>query len=232
MNVIITGGSKGIGKAIAEKFAAEGARLILTSRNMDKLNETKAAINLNYPATTIDVYATDLSVKENVRLLANYCLEKFTPDILVNNAGVYTPGNCFDEEDLAMEKIMNINFFSAYHLTRFLLPSMIKNSSGHIFNISSVAGLKPYKGGGSYSVSKFALNGFSQNLRMELMQYGIKVTSIFSGPVLTDSWAGFDNSQQRIMEPSDIAEMVLSATRLSKQAVVDDIVIRPQLGEL
>ncbi len=109
---------------------------------------------------------------------------------------------------------------------------MMARKSGHIFNMCSVASVKAYPGGGSYSISKFALNGFSQNLRHELMPHGIKVTGVFPGAVLTDSWGNYDNTDKRIMEPSDIAEMIFAATQLSPQAVVEDIIIRPLLGDL
>jgi short-subunit dehydrogenase len=131
-----------------------------------------------------------------------------------------------------MELMMNINFYSAYYLTIDLLPDMLKNKQGHIFNICSVASLKAYDGGGSYSVSKFALHGFSMNLRHELKNKGIKVTTVFPGATYTDTWGDFNNSNNRIMEADDIAKMILSATELSSQAVVEEILIRPQLGDL
>ena len=86
--------------------------------------------------------------------------------------------------------------------------------------------------GGSYSISKFALLGFSKNLREELKPFGIKVTAVLPGAVMTDSWEGFDNSTKRIMEANDIANLVVAAASLSDQAVVEDIVIRPLLGDL
>ena len=128
--------------------------------------------------------------------------------------------------------MIDVNFYSAYYLTRHLVPFMIKKSTCHIFNICSVAALKAYPGGSSYSISKFALNGFSQNLRLELMNHGIKVTAVFPGAALTDTWSNYDNSDKRIMEANDIATMVFSATQLSVQAVVEEITIRPQLGDL
>ncbi len=127
---------------------------------------------------------------------------------------------------------MNPNLYSAYHLTRRLTPQMIKKSSGHIFNVCSVASLEAYEGGGGYSISKFAMHGFNQNLRHELKTKGIKVTGVYPGAVLTDSWGDFDNSSNRIMEASDIAAMIHVSTKLSVQAVPEQIILRPQLGEL
>ena len=89
-------------------------------------------------------------------------------DVLVNNAGTFIPGNVYDEGEGVLEKQMEINLYSAYHLTRLLLPPMMKQKSGHIFNICSIASLQAYPNGGAYSISKFALAGFSKNLRHEM----------------------------------------------------------------
>jgi short-subunit dehydrogenase len=108
----------------------------------------------------------------------------------------------------------------------------MQRGTGHIFNICSIASLQAYPNGGSYSISKFALHGFTRNLREELKPTGVKVTGVYPGAVLTDSWGGFDNSGGRIMEVSDVALMIYQATQLSPQACVEDIVLRPQLGDL
>ena len=115
---------------------------------------------------------------------------------------------------------------------RTLLPSMLQRGTGHIFNICSIASLQPYPNGGSYSISKYALHGFTQNLREELKPTGIKVTGVYPGAVLTDSWGNFDYSSGRIMETDDVAKMVLQAAQLSPQACVEQIVLRPRLGDL
>ena len=104
--------------------------------------------------------------------------------------------------------------------------------SGHIFNVCSIAGLQAYANGGSYSISKFALAGFTKNLREELKPHHVKVTAVYPGAVMTNSWGDYDNSAHRIMEAQDIATMIIAATKLSAQAVVEDIVLRPQLGDL
>jgi short-subunit dehydrogenase len=232
MNIIITGGSRGMGKAMAFEFAATASHIILCARNLERLESTKNEIIQKFPACTIDVFSVDLSIKSEVKRFADFCLHKFTPDILINNAGTYTPGNTMDGNDENLENMMHLNFYSAFYLTKHLLPSMIHQKRGHIFNICSIAALRAYDGGGTYSISKFALNGLSQNLRHELKPHGIKVTAVFPGAVLTDSWGDFDNSNHRIMEASDIAKMVFAASTLSPQAVVEEIIIRPQLGDL
>ncbi len=232
MNVVITGASRGIGFAIASEFARHGHRLLLTSRSEVKLYKALEALQATYPGVSISAKAFDLSIKEEAIAFAEWCLAKDTPDVLVNNTGIFKPGNVSDEADGIVEQQMAANLYSAYYVTRKLLPSMQLNRRGHIFNICSVAALKAYAGGGAYSISKFALYGFSQNLRQELLPHGIKVTAVLPGAVMTDSWSGFDNSKKRIMEATDIAKMIYAATQLSAAACVEDIIIRPQQGDL
>ena len=232
MNIVITGAARGIGKAIAEKFAANEHTLFLCARKQETLESAMVELQKKFPNSTIHIMVADLSVKANADAFADWCLTFAAPDVLINNAGGFVPGNILDEADGNLENMMNNNLFSAYHLTKKLAPAMVNNGSGHIFNICSVASLQAYNGGGSYSISKFALNGFSQNLRHELKAHNIKVTAVFPGAVFTDSWAGFDNSNNRIMEANDIAAMIVACTKLSAAAVPEEIVMRPQLGDL
>lgn len=233
MNVIITGASKGIGKSIAATFAADGATLFLCARNETALNKTVEELQKTYPQSKINARVADVSKKEEVVKFGQWILSEVDSiDVLINNAGQFIPGSIFNEADGMLEQMMDTNLYSAYHLTRTLLPLMMSKKLGHIFNICSVASLQAYPHGGSYSISKFALMGFSKNLREELKATNIKVTAVYPGAVLTDSWGDFDNSKNRIMEIEDVAAMVFAATRLSAQAVVEDIIIRPQLGDL
>jgi len=232
MNVVITGASRGIGKSIAELFAAEGHDLFLSSLSEVPLYKTLEELVTKYPSVSIKAKPFDLGDKEQAKQFGAWCLSHATPDILINNAGGFEPGSIYNEREGLLEKLMAINLYSAYHLTRTLLPKMMKRKSGHIFNMCSIAATKAYSNGGAYSISKYAMNGFSKNLREELKPFGIKVTSLFPGAVLTDSWGDFDNSSGRIMEADDIAKIILTSTRLSPGACVEEIVIRPQLGDL
>ncbi|MBL7745706.1 MAG: SDR family oxidoreductase [Chitinophagaceae bacterium] len=236
MNVVITGASRGIGKAVAEIFAAQEYDLFLSSRNGVALYKATEELMTKYPGATIRAKPFDLSKKEEAMALGNWCLDFAVPDILVNNAGLFEPGSVYNEPEGTLENQIATNLYSAYHLTRTLLPEMMKRPSTepgrHIFNICSVASLHAYENGGAYSISKFALYGFSKNLREEMKSYGIKVTSVHPGAVMTDSWGNFDNSSKRIMEAEDIAKMIYAASQLSPQACVEDIIIRPQLGDL
>ena len=232
MNVVITGASQGIGFAIAEIFANAGYTLSLCSKTKENIAAAGNSLAVKYPHATIHFTHADLSEKEQCTKFANWCLEKGTPTILINNAGFFSPGNIQDEADNALEQQMAVNLYSAYHTTRALLPAMLKMGKGHIFNICSIASLNAYAQGGSYSISKFALLGFSKNLRLELKDKGIKVTAVCPGATYTNSWNGSGIDPMRIMESEDIAKMIFAAAHLSPQAVVEDIVMRPQKGDL
>ncbi|MEO6290384.1 MAG: SDR family oxidoreductase, partial [Ginsengibacter sp.] len=183
--------------------------------------------------TTTKYFAVDLSEKSGVVKFTDWLFsQNIFVDILINNAGQFIPGSVHSEEEGTLEKLINVNLYSAYHLTRALLPSMMKERKGHIFNICSIASLKAYNNGGAYSISKFALMGFSKNLREEMKPYNIKVTAVYPGAVLTSSWEGADIDPGRILEADDITEMIFAASKLSPQACVEDIIIRPQAGDL
>lgn len=231
MNVIITGASKGIGKAIAMEFASHGHNLILCSRNGVALYKTVEALQTEYPSISIKATTFDLSTA--AAAFGNWVLDTgWVPDILINNAGLFEPGSVHNEPEGLLENQMATNVYSAYHLTRTVLPKMMEKRAGHIFNICSIASLHAYKNGGAYSISKFAMDGFSRNLREEMKEYGIKVTAVYPGAVLTDSWGDYDNSNHRIMEAADVAKMIYAASQLSIGACVEQIILRPQLGDL
>jgi short-subunit dehydrogenase len=233
LNVIITGASRGLGKAMAEIFAASGHNLYITSRSETKLYKATEELMTKFPQVTIKAKPFDLSKKEQAKEFGHWVLNfGVSVDILINNAGSFTGANVHDEEEGALEEMIETNLYSAYHLTRVLIPKMIQQKFGHIFNMSSIAGLKAYPGGGSYSISKFALHGLSVNLREELKQHNIKVTTVFPGATYTDSWASSGIKKERLMEAGDIAKMIFAASQLSPQACVEDIILRPQLGDL
>jgi short-subunit dehydrogenase len=234
MNAVITGASKGIGKAIADQLFSKGINISICSRNMDDLIDLKQELISNYTHhPKIHLFQADVSKKDQVLSYADDIKAQLgTVDILINNAGIFIPGSLEDEEDGALEAMIDTNLYSAYHLTRALLPEMKAAGSGHIFNMCSVASIKAYPNGGSYAISKFALLGFSKCLREELKPTNIKVTSILPGATWSNSWAGVELPEDRLMQASDIAEIVWSALSMSPSAVMEEIIIRPQLGDL
>lgn len=235
MNIVITGASKGLGKAIAEAFAKDetGHNFFLCARNTTDLEATGKDIQARFPQNKINVKSCDVSDKTSLIQFAAW-IHSYTGkiDILVNNAGIYLPGSAYGEDNGMLEKMMEVNLYSAWHLTRMILPGMITEKSGHIFNICSIASLHAYPNGGAYSISKFALYGFSKNLREEMKPHGIKVTHVLPGAAYTDSWSGSGVDPNRIMEAADVGKMVHAAAQLSPQACVEEIILRPQLGDL
>ncbi|MEQ6168928.1 MULTISPECIES: SDR family oxidoreductase [unclassified Ekhidna] len=230
--VVITGGTKGIGRALVERFASEGWPVATCSRNEDDLEVLRKEINEKHKVL-IHTFAADLSKKEGVKSFVEFVRMTAKPvEILINNTGVFNPGSVLEEEDGALEQMINTNLYSAYHLTRALAPAMKQNKSGHIFNLCSVASLKAYPNGGSYSISKFALYGFSQAIREELKDFGVRVTSVLAGAVKTPSWDGVDIPEERFMKPEDIAETIYTSYRLSERSVIEEVVLRPQLGDI
>ncbi|MBZ5857902.1 SDR family NAD(P)-dependent oxidoreductase [Flavihumibacter profundi] len=232
MNIVITGASKGIGKALAEQFAANGNTLFLCSRGETGLYQALGELAQRFPEVTIKAMPADVSDKQQVDQFAAWVLSAAVPDIIINNAGQFIPGSIHQEDEGVLDQMLKLNLYSAYHVTRSFLPEMIQRGSGHIFNICSIASLHAYNNGGSYGISKYALLGLTRNLREEMKPHGIKVTAVMPGAAYTASWEGAGIDPGRIMKASDIAIIIEAASRLSPQACVEDIVLRPQLGDL
>ncbi len=230
---VITGASKGLGKAIAAQFAAIGYDLVVCSRNEVTLYKAVEELYAQYPSISIKARPCDLATKKGCEDFTGWILSLGIPvDVLVNNAGQFVPGSVYNEPEGHLEQMMEANFYSAYHVTRSLINKMIEQKSGHIFNLCSIASIQAYSNGGSYGISKFALLGFGKNLREEMKPFGVKVTNVIPGAAYTDSWAASGMEASRFMEPSDIAKMIVAASQLSPQACVEDIVLRPQLGDI
>lgn len=232
MRAVITGATKGIGLAIANIFAANGYDLAICSRKAEELKRVANEIEQKYHKKVI-FKPTDLSKKNETIDFAKFILDQWSHiDVIINNAGVYIGGAIEDEADGTLETMIQTNLYSAYYLTKSILPVMIEAKKGHIINICSIASKIAYPNGGSYSISKFALLGFSKVLREELKSKNIRVTSILPGATWSDSWTGVDLPKDRLMDASDIAKIVWMSHSISDNAVVEDITIRPLLGDL
>jgi len=233
MKVVVTGGTKGIGKALVELFLAKGADLAFCARNKAEVNAYINDLSSRYPDQNIIGSAADLSNKEDRLGFVDFVKTQWSSlDILINNAGVFLPGEVHLEPEGNLESQIETNLYSAYHITRGLLPLMLPKKSGHIFNMCSVASFFAYPNGGSYSISKFALLGFSKVLRKEMEDKGIKVTAVMPGATWSNSWAGVDLPKERLMEANDVALTIWQTTQLSDSAVVEELIMRPQLGDL
>lgn len=233
MKIVITGSTKGIGWAIASLLAEDGHDIFLSGRDENELAQRKAHLQGINPTGDIQSFAADLSNKQGVNSLGEAILGVWeTVDVLINNAGVFLPGKITEEEEGTLEKQINTNLYSAYYLTRLVMPGIRKSKNAAIFNMCSIASKIAYPNGGSYSISKFALLGFTKVLREELKTENIKVCAILPGATWSNSWAGVDLPKERLMEANDIALAVQSAIKMSPSAVIEEIILRPQLGDL
>lgn len=230
--VLITGSTKGMGNAIARKFASHNFDLVLIARSDKDLQEQKKGLIDDFKIN-IHCISADLSEKKQITKIINHLDElNLVPDVLVNNLGVYQMSTILDEDDTSMEKIMNLNFYPGYYLTKALLPMMIQRDSGHIFSICSYANIHPVKEAFAYSVSKYAVYGFIKTLRETLLNTNIKSTAVIPGSTLTTSWEGTSISDERFILVEDIAETIYLASNLSKGACLEEVVIRPQHGQV
>ena len=177
--IIITGGTSGIGRALAEEFGSHGSKVLITGRNKEQLEATVSA--LQSKGIQIEGFAGDVSVEEDNLKMADTAINRFgTIDVLINNAGISMRA-LFEEVDLdVIKKVMDINFFGALYATKYCLPEIVKNR-GSVVGISSIAGYRGLPGRTGYSASKFALNGFLEVLRTEYLKRGVHVLTACPG---------------------------------------------------
>ena len=231
--IVVTGGTKGIGRAIIEKFSRHDFDIVTCSRNRQELDLLKTTLYKLNPSINVFIRQADLSDKNQTKEFCEFVRMLQRPiDVLVNNAGYFLPGQIVTEAEDTLEKMINANVYSAYHTTRGIAAEMITKRAGHIFNMCSIASIKAYPNGGSYAISKFALLGFSKCLREELKEFGIRVTAVIAGATKTASWEGTNLPDERFMKVEDIADAIYATYTLSDRSVIEEIIIRPQLGDI
>ncbi|GAB3578162.1 SDR family oxidoreductase [Hymenobacter daeguensis] len=233
--IVVTGGSKGIGRAVVERFLRAGYPVATCARSAPDLATLTTELRANVPGAVLHTLPADLSQQADCARFAAFVLRLQLPvAVLVNNAGAFVPGRLQDEplDGSQLRQMLAVNLLSAYDVTLPLLPGLVAQGTGHIFNICSTASITAYPNGGSYGIAKHALLGFTKNLREELKASGVRVTAVLPGPTLTASWAGVELPTERFVQAEDVAEAVFSAHNLSAHAVVEELLIRPQLGDL
>lgn len=230
--VLITGASQGIGAATAEAFAAlPGTRLALVSRNAEKLARVADACRA-HGAEAI-VFPCDLTDDDAVvRMAADVQARMGVPDVLLNNAGAFTPAPLLETSPAAFRQQVDANLTSAFLVTHAFLPAMLARGTGHLFFMGSVASIRAYPGSVAYCASKHGLLGLARVVREETREAGLRVTTLLPGSTRTPSWDGTDEPDERFMAPEDVARAVLSAYEMSARTVVEEILLRPQLGDL
>ncbi|TAE27912.1 MAG: SDR family oxidoreductase [Candidatus Kapaibacterium sp.] len=228
----ITGASRGIGAACAKVLARTGAHLLLSARSQDALTNTIASLHseARYTIVPCDV-TSNTSVQAAYKEIA---FQHGAVDILVNNAGIgiFAPFAELSLDDA--EAMLRTNLHGAIACTQAVLPAMRGRTSGVIVNINSVAAVKTFAGASVYAASKAGLLAMSRVLREEVRKDGIKVIDLLVGATATDIWSVESRTEfePRMMQPDDIAEALLAALRLPPRIMPEELVLRPQHGDL
>ena len=233
--VFITGATSGIGRACAEKFAENNFNIIITGRRNELLEEVKKEIEKKY---TIDVTTLCFDVQNKTGVfdaINNLPNDKKNIDILINNAGLALGRDAFDEADITdWETMMSTNVNGLLYVSRALIEHL-KKSKGHIINIGSIAGKEVYENGNGYCASKFAVDAISKSMRIDLLKFGIKVTSINPGAVETEfSIVRFKGDKTKAdatykgltpLTANDIAETIYYCATLPTHVCINDLTI-------
>ncbi|MDP1579421.1 MAG: SDR family oxidoreductase [Candidatus Didemnitutus sp.] len=231
--VLITGGSQGIGAAIARMFAKEipGVRLALVARTEKKLQAVARSVEkLGAKAA---VFVCDVTDEAAVNAMAAAVHERFgRVDVLINNAGVFEGAPLLETSVAQFDRVVAASLRSTFLVSQAFVPGMVQRGIGDVFNLSSIAGLQAYPNGAAYCAAKFGVTGLTKVMRAELKDKGVRVCSVCPGATWTPSWANSGFTAERMMPATDIARAVLNVYQLSRKTVVEEIVLRPQLGDL
>lgn len=235
-NVFITGASSGIGKAMAYSFAKNGDDLILCARRLEKLEKIKFDIERKY-GVNVYVFELDVTKYDKVQKVIQKILEKVEKiDVLVNNAGLALGLDKFQDYDLTqMETMIDTNFKGLMYVSREIIPSMVKNDTGHIINIGSTAGIYSYGGAAVYCATKAAVRYLSDGIRIDTIDKNIKVSTLQPGIVETDfSQVRFSGDTKRAsdvykgieaLKAEDIAEIAVYVSNQPSHVQISDVTI-------
>lgn len=229
---LITGASRGIGKATALAFAKAGIDLVLVSRTSQSLAEVSDEI----APLGVDVqsFAVDLSIVEQVKPQMEAIVSQFPIDILVNNAGMAYTGDLLTMPLSDWQQVLALNLTSVLQCIQAVLPIMREGQQGTIINVASIAGYQAFPGWGAYNVSKAALISLSKTLAAEERAHGIRVVTLCPGSVNTSLWdtetvqADFDRS--RMLIPETVAQTILHAALMPSGAVIEELTVMPSAG--
>ena len=223
---VVTGASKGIGKAIAEQFGREGARLVISARHEDVLRK----VNDELKSSGVESMAVvaDMSIEDDVKKLVKTAAEKFGRiDVLVNNAGfgMFKPVSEMTTEEY--DRLFNVNVRGVFVASREVLKYMIEQNDGVIINIASLAGKNAVENGAVYAATKWAMLGFGKSLMLEVRKHNIRVITICPGSVDTDFSFGHSPNRDKVLKPDDVAEAAVLAASLPARAMMSEIDLRP-----
>lgn len=223
--VIVTGASRGLGSAIASLFADHGATVVAAARDLTALKNLAQTFQ---GEGDIVPHACDVTQSEQVQRLINSTIDRHGKlDILINNAGVGTMGPVHELAEADWDAMMNVNLKGPYLTSKYAVPHFIERQSGHIINISSVAGTVTFKGGSGYCASKFGLMALTDVLTQELKPYKVKVSVICPGSIQTD-FSGF-NSKSYALKPEQVAKVAYDMAVAPEGVILNQVVMRPQV---
>jgi len=232
--ILITGASQGIGAAIAKAFAREipGCRLALVARSEKNL-ATVALRCTKLGARSVAIFPCDVSDARSVESMAAAVTQRFgVLDVLINNAGVFRACPVFKTAVADFDEMLATNLRSVFLVSRALVPPMAKRGRGHVFNMGSIAGLNAYLNGAAYCAAKFGVAGLTKVMRMELRDKGVRVTAVHPGATFSPSWIGSGVPEERMMPAEDVAKAFVDCYRMSGRTVVEEIILRPQRGDI
>ena len=231
--VLITGASQGIGAAIAAVFAAEmpGARLALVARNEKNLGAVaRTCIRLG---AKVEIFPCNVTDEAAVATMARTVTKHFgRVDVLINNAGKFFAASFLETKLADFDAQLAANLRSVFLVSQAFVPGMVKRGRGDVFNLSSIAGRQAYPNGAAYCAAKHGVTGLSAVMRAELKDQGVRVCCVHPGATWTPSWSASGVQPKRIMPAEDVARAILDIYRLSRRTVVEEIVLRPQLGDV
>jgi NADP-dependent 3-hydroxy acid dehydrogenase YdfG len=233
--VLITGASQGIGAAIAKIFAREvrGVRFALVARNEKNLGAVARACAKLGKGVAAETFICDVSDEASVAGMAAAVRKRFgTVDVLINNAGKFAGASFAETSVAAFDHMVSANLRSAFLVSRAFVPAMVKRGVGDVFFMSSIAGLEAYPGGAGYCAAKFGVTGLAKVLRTETRGTRVRVCCVHPGATFSPSWEGSGVLEARMMPAEDVARAFLDIYRLSRRTVVEEIVLRPQAGDV
>lgn len=220
---LITGGSRGLGKATALALAKEGVDIIITGKNLGNLKSAQKEIeNLGVKAF---FYCFNVTKKEEIHAVAEEIKKNFDKvDILINNAGIAAFGGILEMEETKWEEIIQTNLMAPYYLCKAIAPLMIAQKSGDIINISSTAGLKGNAVTSAYSASKAGLIALSESLMFELRKHNVRVTTLTPSTISTDMTMKdlkiTDGNPEKVLQPEDFAQLIVSLLKFNRRAML------------
>jgi NAD(P)-dependent dehydrogenase (short-subunit alcohol dehydrogenase family) len=225
---VVTGGTRGIGRAIAEALVSAGANVAITARSEDDLASAVSQLNENGPGRAAG-YVCDVRDYEQVKsVFANIAGDLGGVDILINNAGIGIFGQVESMDVADFRAVLETNVFGVFHCCHEAIPLMKRRGGGYIINISSLAGTNAHPEMAAYNASKFGLNGFSEALMQEVRHDKIKVSYIMPGSVNTE-FGGDEPSNEKSwqIQPADIAQVVMDLLQQPERSLVSRVEIRP-----